>query len=166
MNTGWAETESGVVVRVPQHDDEWAAGVSELPVSRFNQFAADALALVFRKDGHGAQACPRDLAHPRRTVHDVTDHSIAQRCNQGQQSGAIGPQGVDEVGFLVLPERTFVQVSNGWNVARTLLSNVDDHVSYLVKLICPRLAAERGEAGAAPGVLGDRRNRLGVGDGN
>lgn len=104
---------------------KWAAGLLELLVSRLDEFVADALALVFRKHGHGAQACPCYLAHGQRAVHDVTDDMIIQRRHQGQRRGSVGPQGIDDVRLLILLERTFVQVSNGRNVGRTLSSNFD-----------------------------------------
>src|SRR5262249_12653998 len=49
MSAGGAEPESGVEVSVPHNDDERAARVLEFAVSRFDQFAADTLALVLRK---------------------------------------------------------------------------------------------------------------------
>jgi hypothetical protein len=37
---------------VSDDDDEWTTGVFDLPVSGLDEFAADAFALVLRKDGH------------------------------------------------------------------------------------------------------------------
>ena len=65
MSAGGPKPESGVVVCLPHNNDEWAARVLEFPVSHFDQFAADTLALVFRKHCHGAQSRPRSLATHR-----------------------------------------------------------------------------------------------------
>src|SRR2546430_14420676 len=73
MRAGGPEAKSGVIVRVAKNDDEWAASVLEFPVSRFDQFAADALALVFRKHRHRAESHSRYVAtHGQRAVHNVT----------------------------------------------------------------------------------------------
>ena len=65
MSAGGAKPKSWVVVCVPYNDDEWAARILEFPVSRFDQSAADTLALVFRKHCHGAQSCARNVATHR-----------------------------------------------------------------------------------------------------
>jgi hypothetical protein len=49
MIAGGHEPESGVIVRVAEDDDEWETLILDCPVSRFDQSAADTLALVFRK---------------------------------------------------------------------------------------------------------------------
>ena len=78
-SAGRPEPEAWVERRVPDNDDERAARVSEFLVSRFDQHAADTLALVFRKHGHGPKRCPSDVAsHEERAVHDVPDHSAIQ----------------------------------------------------------------------------------------
>src|SRR2546430_9047862 len=128
MSPGGPEAKSGVIVCVPENDDKWAAGVLQFPVSRFDQFAADALALVFRKHRHGAESHSRHVAtHGQRTVHDVTYHLTIQSCNQGQPSGSVGPQGIDDVAFLILPECAFVHVTYSRDITRMLFSNLDHH---------------------------------------
>src|SRR5205807_576040 len=123
VSAGGPEPESGIVVCVPQNDDAWAARVLEFAVSRFDQFAADTLALVLRTHRHWAQSRPRNLVTDRqRTVHDVTHHSTVECCDQGECSGSVGPQGIYDVGFLVLPECALVQVTNRRDVTRTLFS--------------------------------------------
>ena len=46
MSAGGPETKSGVIVRVPQNDDEWAAGVLEFPVSPRTQAENDCMSLA------------------------------------------------------------------------------------------------------------------------
>jgi len=67
---------------MPDNDDEWAACLFEFSVSRLDQLAPDALALVFGKYGHRAQRRPLELAaNNQRAVHDVAHHLTVQGRN-------------------------------------------------------------------------------------
>src|SRR5436853_7687596 len=109
------EAESGVEVRASQDDDEWASSLFELPISRLNEIAADTLALMLWKDSDRAQTRPCDLADRHGAVHDVTNHSIRERCDQGEPGGSMRSQRADDVCLVILFERSTVHVSNRRN---------------------------------------------------
>src|SRR5678809_667647 len=58
---GGPESEARIKVWVANNDDEWATGVLELPVFRFDQPAADTLALAVREHGHRTESRPKNL---------------------------------------------------------------------------------------------------------
>jgi hypothetical protein len=64
---------------VAHNNDEWIARVFDLPIPRFDQFAPDALPLVFRKDRHRAERRTANASNGYRAVHDVSNHSIVYR---------------------------------------------------------------------------------------
>jgi len=65
MLAGGSESESGIIVRVADNNDKWAARIFEFPVPRFDQFTPDSLALVFRKYRHRAPCRTRNVATDR-----------------------------------------------------------------------------------------------------
>lgn len=54
MLAGGSESESGIVIRVADNNNKWAARILEFPVPCFDQLTPDSLALVFRKYCHRA----------------------------------------------------------------------------------------------------------------
>jgi len=55
MTAGGFESESGIVIRVADNNNKWAARILEFLVPRFDQLTPDPLALAFRKYCHRAQ---------------------------------------------------------------------------------------------------------------
>lgn len=87
-------------------DDEWAAGLFESPVALFDQLAADPRALVFRQNRHRPERSARYLPHASRAIHDVTRDSTMHGRDQGEQRRPVYSRDVNDVAFLILPERT------------------------------------------------------------
>jgi hypothetical protein len=55
----------------------------------------------------------------------VTHDSTIQGRDQGKQNGSVGPQGIDDVAFQVLPEGAAVKVPNRPGILRTLVANFE-----------------------------------------
>jgi len=93
---------------VSQDDDERTPRAPNNTFSRFDQFAANALSLMFRKNSHRAERYACDCANSRRAEQDVADHSTIQRCDQREGDASMRPQGVNEVTFPFLTEGAVV----------------------------------------------------------
>jgi hypothetical protein len=76
------------------------------------------VALVFGKDGHWAKCCAVHVTDGYWAVHDVAHNSSIYRRDEGKQRGAVRPQRVDYVAFLVLAEGAVVNFANGRKVFR------------------------------------------------
>src|SRR4030095_15651089 len=129
IHARWPEPKSGVIVSMPQNDDEWAIVVLEFFVAGFNQLATDTLTLIFRDHSHRAQSCSRNhAADSYRAIHNVTDDATIHCRHQGERNRSVGPQCIDDVAFLVLSECALVHFTDSRGIIRTFFSNFDQHV--------------------------------------
>jgi hypothetical protein len=141
---GGFEPKSRVKVRVTENDDERKAGLLKLLVSYFDQFTADALALVFRQHGHGSQSRSGGMGTDNnRAVHDMPDYAVTYRCDQGEQNGIIRPECIHDVALLVLPESAPIHLTNCRDVARTFFTNLEKHVLTTSRLLAAAILIDR-----------------------
>jgi len=106
-------------------DDERTAGDLEPLISGRDQLAADALTLMFRKDGHRSECSALDRADKRRTVEDVRDDRPVHRCNERQRNSVVRSQRVNNPAFVIAPERAPVYLANRRDIVRLLFPNID-----------------------------------------
>src|SRR5688572_4396555 len=114
-------------MRVTDNDDERTSLLFHSRVACLHQFAADALALVVRMNGHRPERGALKAADNDRTVEDVADDVTVRRRHQREQHPVVVAQRVDDVAFAFLPERAPVHFLNGADVTRLLVTNPDWH---------------------------------------
>lgn len=119
------EPEAWIKPRMTDDDDERAAGNLESLISRRDQLAAKALTLVFRKDRHRTERSALDRADNRRTVQDVTDDRAVHCGHKRQGHRVVRSQRVNNLAFVIAPERTPVDLANSRDIVRLLFPNID-----------------------------------------
>src|SRR5688572_4281295 len=134
QRSGAREAESWIELRVSDNEDERTSNLLHPGVARLYQFAADALTLVVRKNGHRAKCRALNAADDDRTVENVADDTPAGGRHKGQQHAIVVAQRVNHVALLFLAERAAVHFLNRPDVAWLLVTNHywhDDAVTTL-----------------------------------
>jgi len=140
---GRFEPESRIERRVPQDDDERAAGVCELAIALGDQSAADPAPLMLRKYRHRTESGSSEPVNFDRAVQNVADDTIVVHRHERQRRPVVQSKRVDETRFEILAERARVDVADRGDVGGTLGSNLDQSATSASRT-CRTLASSAG----------------------
>lgn len=82
----------------------------------------------------------------------MTDHVACVCGHKGPQRGAIGPQRIDDVAFVILPERSAIDAAN-----MAISAGVSDRISIMPSLSTDEMALGRGGLMLDRGCAAERR---------